>query len=406
MSESVKQLSACCEACASCTATGTLLLGHHRTPTDDSSPPARTRKSASSDTPAAEAPTSSDRKGKKRAVDNSPSAQADAAPPAKRSKPTSPGKRQTRSSKSDSASPNKGKGKGKATASSSKTKSMPKKNAPSKKAGQSSSGDRSKKGDSSARHLIGNNLGDDEHRWAEGGGSGAGILDDDHFDDDVDMDHSDDDDDEEGDAPDGRGGGGGNAYDRLARLTDGALFDDAAAALFGGDLRGFGGMMSGVSSMFKRLRNNLRSPKSSVRLAALRECSDLLLVSNEDTLGASFSTTAFATEFIAILNGKPNIDDSNDHEHKSAEIHEMDEDAELAAVLAMSGGGSFSAGDDQEEMEAQLLACRCLAHLMEALPGSGHNLVHLGAVPVLCSKLNEISYIELAEQTLSVSMIL
>lgn len=59
--------------------------------------------------------------------------------------------------------------------------------------------------------------------------------------------------------------------------------------------------------------------------------------------------------------------------------------------------------DDSDEMECQLVACRCLAHLMEALPGTGHTLVHLGAVPVLCSKLNEISYIELAEQTLSVS---
>lgn len=62
-----------------------------------------------------------------------------------------------------------------------------------------------------------------------------------------------------------------------------------------------------------------------------------------------------------------------------------------------------SGGGNENEMETQLIACRCLAHLMEALPGSGHTLVQLGAVPVLCNKLNEISYIELAEQTLSVS---
>lgn len=247
---------------------------------------------------------------------------------------------------------------------------------------------------------------DDESHWDEPGESHhSGMLDEDHYDDDEDMDHSDheehDDDDEEGM---GLGGRGGNAYERLARLADGALFDEAtAAALFGGEFRGFGGIMSGLSNRFKRLKANLRSPKGAVRLQALRECSDLLLVSNEDTLGAAFSVNSFATEFIAILNGKPNIDQSSDDDDNKVDLDDaMDEDAQLAAALAMSTGG-FMPGDDQEEMEAQLLACRCLAHLMEALPGSGHTLVHLGAVQALCSKLNEISYIELAEQTLSVS---
>ncbi len=248
---------------------------------------------------------------------------------------------------------------------------------------------------------------DDESRWDEAGGSRrAGLLDDDHFDDDEDMNNSDHDDHDDDD-DDGLGlGRGGAAYERLARLTDGALFDEAtAAALFGGEFRGFGGMgmMSGLSNRFKRLKTNLRSPKSAVRLQALRECSDLLLVSNEDTLGAAFSVNSFATEFIAILNGKPNIDPSADADDSKMDTDvTMDEDAQLAAALAMSTGG-FMPGGEQEDMEAQLLACRCLAHLMEALPGSGHTLVHLGAVKALCLKLEEISYIELAEQTLSVS---
>ena len=76
-----------------------------------------------------------------------------------------------------------------------------------------------------------------------------------------------------------------------------------------------------------------------------------------------------------------------------------DEDSALAAALAMSAGGA-PAGD--ENLEAQLLACRCLANLMEALPGVGHTLVYHGAIPVLCSKLLEISFIDLAEQTLLV----
>ena len=57
-------------------------------------------------------------------------------------------------------------------------------------------------------------------------------------------------------------------------------------------------------------------------------------------------------------------------------------------------------------LEAQVLACRCLANLMEALPGVAHTVVYHGAIPVLCSKLIEISYIDLAEQTLSVSVFL
>lgn len=253
---------------------------------------------------------------------------------------------------------------------------------------------------SAARHLIDNHMDEDESRWDAP--AGDSLLDDDHYHEDEDMDESDHDDDDEGL---GFGARGSTTYDRLSRLADGgSLFDEAAAAaIFGGDFRGFGGMMSGLSSRFKRLKADLRSPKAPTRLHALRECSELLLVSNEDTLGASFSTSSFATEFIAILNGKPNVDQGEDHDDEVMDDdEEMDEDAQLAAALAMSSGG-FPGDDDQEKMEAQLLACRCLAHLMEALPGSGHTLVHLGAVQALCSKLKEISYIELAEQTLSVS---
>lgn len=86
-----------------------------------------------------------------------------------------------------------------------------------------------------------------------------------------------------------------------------------------------------------------------------------------------------------------------------------DEDAALARALAMSqqdfggdGGMGSVFGDDQAKLEAQLLACRCLANLMEALPGSAHTVVGYGAVSVLCSKLLDIQSIDLAEQTLSV----
>jgi len=58
----------------------------------------------------------------------------------------------------------------------------------------------------------------------------------------------------------------------------------------------------------------------------------------------------------------------------------------------------------EENLEEQLLACRCLANLIEAMPGSAYTLVHNGAVPVLCSKLLAIQFIDLAEQTISVGL--
>ena len=295
----------------------------------------------------------------------------------------------------------------------------------------SSPSDRTKKGDSgefttiyfvmvthvytASKHLIDNPMDDDESQWMdEPGGSRSGFM----MDDDEDEDHmigsglDDVDDDEDGHSDDddeeGEGGVAGGLAAEIGNLSrrarEGGLnLDEAtAAAIFGGGFRAFGGMMSGLSNRFKRLKNDLRSPNSATRLAALRECSELLLVSNEDTLGAAFSTNSFATEFIAILRGKPNIDEKAEDTHH--ESGQMNEDAQLAAALALSTGGEMSAGlENEDELECQLVACRCLAHLLEALPGSGHTLAHLGAVPVLCSKLTEISYIELAEQTLSVS---
>lgn len=257
---------------------------------------------------------------------------------------------------------------------------------------------------------------EDESHWEEPSGpSGSRLRDEDEeHDENMEGSENEDDDDEDNSGEDdggvfGRGGLGdsSNPYGRLAQLAGGAglPFDEAtAAALFGGEFRAFGGLLSGLSNRFKRLKTDLRSKSAAKRLSALRECSELLLVSNEDTLGGAFSTTSFATEFIAILNNKPNIDDKSGDDEAPQEVDDMDEDAQLAAALALSAGGPMPAGlDDSDEMECQLVACRCLAHLMEALPGTGHTLVHLGAVPVLCSKLNEISYIELAEQTLSVS---
>ncbi|KAI1158253.1 HECT-domain-containing protein [Nemania serpens] len=129
-------------------------------------------------------------------------------------------------------------------------------------------------------------------------------------------------------------------------------------------LRALTGMMSGLSSRLRDILSNLRQKGDpSVQLIALQELSEILLVSNEDNLSGHFSPDAFVKELVVLM--QPN---------------------------------EFTG---EESPEIMLLACRCLANLMEALPASAANVVYGGAVPVLCRKLLEIQFIDLAEQALS-----
>ncbi|KAI5117508.1 hypothetical protein M0805_003913 [Coniferiporia weirii] len=161
------------------------------------------------------------------------------------------------------------------------------------------------------------------------------------------------------------------------------------------DFGRLGGYMSQLNARLRTLLNNIKpSADPTTKLIALQELSELLSISTEDTLAGSFQVESFVRELVRILGGtggEAAQDEANDDDESN------DEDAALAAALQMSAGGALP-GD--ENLESQLLACRCLANLMEALPGCGHTLVYHGAIPVLCSKLLEISYIDLAEQTL------
>ncbi|KAJ2812440.1 Ubiquitin fusion degradation protein 4 [Coemansia furcata] len=58
----------------------------------------------------------------------------------------------------------------------------------------------------------------------------------------------------------------------------------------------------------------------------------------------------------------------------------------------------------ENNVDIMLLACHCLSNLLEALPLAGGLLARLGAIEVLCGKLLEIEYIDLAEQALSTLM--
>ena len=175
----------------------------------------------------------------------------------------------------------------------------------------------------------------------------------------------------------------------------GHLDESTAMAIFG-DYRQLSSYMLGLSGRLKNLLNNIKpSADPTTRLISLQELTELLSISTEDTLAGSFPVESYIRELVKILGGTGNADDDDDRDEDS-----RDHDLDLAAALALSGGSRYQ-GD--ENPEAQVLACRCLANLMEALPGVAHTVVYHGAIPVLCSKLIEISYIDLAEQTLSVS---
>ncbi|TDL21828.1 hypothetical protein BD410DRAFT_771174 [Rickenella mellea] len=232
--------------------------------------------------------------------------------------------------------------------------------------------------------------------------------------------YDDDDDDEDGD---GGGGGGGDGFpDDEAPIPSSAgvasggegggpapgqgIMDDvgglgAGALSMFSDFGRLGGYMSQLNARLRTLLTNIKpSADATLRLIALQELSELLSISTEDTLAGSFQVEGFVRELVRILGGSGGqaAQDEADGEDDEDGGAGDDEDAALAAALSMSAG---AAGVGDENLEAQLLACRCLANLMEALPGCGHTLVYHGAIPVLCSKLIEISYIDLAEQTLT-----
>lgn len=158
----------------------------------------------------------------------------------------------------------------------------------------------------------------------------------------------------------------------VARDYEGEDDDDDPFGGFGGPphglsstLRALSGMMSGVATRLRDILNNLKQKDDpSMQLIALQELSEILLISTEDNLSGHFSPDAFVKELVALM--QPS-----------------------------------DFGEDNPEM--MLLACRCIANLMEALPASIANVVYGGAVPILCQKLLEINYIDLAEQALSVS---
>jgi E3 ubiquitin-protein ligase TRIP12 len=136
-----------------------------------------------------------------------------------------------------------------------------------------------------------------------------------------------------------------------------------------GTLRALSGMMGahgghGAHGRLRTILEQLRNKEDpSIQMLALQELSTELLMANEDTLAGHFAPDAYVPELVTLM--QPN------------EI----------------------TGEENPEM--MLLACRCIANMMEALPQATGAVVYGGAVPILCQKLLEIHYIDVAEQALT-----
>lgn len=131
-------------------------------------------------------------------------------------------------------------------------------------------------------------------------------------------------------------------------------------------LRHFGGLAGGgpgSPSRFKEMLDQLKTEDPSIQMVALNDLSNILLLSTEDNLAGQFAPDPFVAVLVKLM-----------------QPHEI-------------------TGEENPDM--MLLACRCIYNLMEALPSATAHVVYGGAVPILCQKLLEISYIDLAEQALS-----
>ncbi|KAG8724116.1 Ubiquitin fusion degradation protein 4 [Ceratobasidium sp. 395] len=136
--------------------------------------------------------------------------------------------------------------------------------------------------------------------------------------------------------------------------------------------------MLSLSSRLETILNHIQPAASpTTRLMALQELDEIPSMGTEDTLANCFEVDSFVAEPVRIMGGKGSGDDDG-------EPAEDDEDASLAATVALSAANTFP-GDDN--LKAQMLACCCLADLMDVLLGCAHAVVYHGAVRC-CAALN------------------
>ncbi|KAJ1856605.1 Ubiquitin fusion degradation protein 4 [Coemansia sp. RSA 1853] len=147
---------------------------------------------------------------------------------------------------------------------------------------------------------------------------------------------------------------------------------DDVGGIFGGSrLFGLGlgsAVRMGNAQRFRPLIAALGdSGDESQQLIALQELTELLAMATEETL-IGVDVSSLVQTLIALANGPS---------------------PELAGIIA--GNANI-----------MLLACRCLSNLLEALPLAGSVLLRHGVVDMLCTRLLDIEYIDVAEQALTV----
>ncbi|KAJ1936980.1 Ubiquitin fusion degradation protein 4, partial [Linderina pennispora] len=153
---------------------------------------------------------------------------------------------------------------------------------------------------------------------------------------------------------------------RFAEMLAGR--QDIRRNLFGFDLGAISGM--GNAQRFRPLVATLkRYDDPTEQLVALQEMAELLSISTEESL-IGLNLGELCQVLVNLLKGA---------------------DGDYGELTGFIPGNP----------DIMLLACRCLSNLLEALPYAGTILVRFGVVQVLCSKLMEIEYIDLAEQALS-----
>ncbi|KAJ1952576.1 Ubiquitin fusion degradation protein 4, partial [Dipsacomyces acuminosporus] len=188
--------------------------------------------------------------------------------------------------------------------------------------------------------------------------------DDDDDDEDGDTDHQgSDEDNSDGEDDDGEDHDSLNALADMLRNRQGNNH-----SLFGFDIGGIA-RMSGASQFRPLVATLKKYDDQTQQLVALQELTELLSISTEESLIG--------------LN-----------------IGEL---CQVLVNLLKGAGGDYGelTGFIPGNPDIMLLACRCLSNLLEALPLAGAVLVRFGTIEVLCGKLLEIEFIDLAEQALS-----
>ena len=125
------------------------------------------------------------------------------------------------------------------------------------------------------------------------------------------------------------------------------------------------GIGSGTGARLRGMLEKLKQTDDpSVQLITLQDLAQTLLMAQEDSLQGQIPCDSFVKELVALMQNN-----------------------------------TFG-------VEIPMMACRCIANLMEVLPPSIANVVYGNAVPVLCQKLLEPEFLDVVEQALSVCHII